>query len=70
MIHICFNIASDNNILYNETKTQCKAFRPRSYTQCVLTSVALGTTSLKYVVEVVYLGHFISSNLKDDSDVY
>ena len=26
--------------------------------------------SLKLVVEAVYLGHTISSNLKDDSDVY
>ena len=46
------------------------AFWPRSYTQCVLPSVALGTASLKLAVETVYLGHIISSNLKDDSDVY
>ena len=30
----------------------------------------LGTASLKFVVEAVYLGDKISSNLKDDSDVY
>ena len=46
------------------------AFWPPSYTQCVVPSVALGTASLKFVVEAVYLGHNISSNLKDDSDVY
>ena len=46
------------------------AFWPRSYTQCVLFSKALGTTSLKFVVEAVYLGHIISPELKDDSDVY
>ena len=36
----------------------------------VLPSVALGAASLKFVVEAVYLEHIISSNLKDDSDVY
>ena len=45
-------------------------FWPLSYTQSVLPSVALGTASLKFVVEAVYLGHNISCNLKDDSDVY
>ena len=59
-----------NDILYIETKTQCLGFWPRLYTQCVLPSVALGTDSLKIVVEAVYFGHFISSNLKDDPDVY
>ena len=47
----------------------CMAFWPRSYTQCVLPLVTLGTASLKFVVEAVYLGHIISSNLKDDSDI-
>ena len=46
------------------------AFWPPSYTQCVLPSVALGTTSLKFVVEAVLPGHIISSNLYDGSDVY
>ena len=44
------------------------AFWPRSYAQCVLSSIVLGTASLKFVVEAVYLGHNISYNLKDDSD--
>ena len=70
LIDVCFKIPGENNILYNETKTQCMAFWPQSYTQCVLPSVALGTASLKFVVEAVYLGHHISSNLKDDYDVY
>ena len=42
----------------------------RLYTHCIFPSVALGTASLKFVVEAVYLGYIISSNLKDDSDVY
>ena len=37
---------------------------------CVLTSVVLVTAPLKFVVEAVYLGHTINSNLNDDSDVY
>ena len=35
------------------------------YVMCT-PSVALGTASLKFVVEAVYVGHIISSNLKDD----
>ena len=46
------------------------AFWPRSYTQCVFPSIALGTASLKFAVETVYVGHIISSNLKENSDVY
>ena len=46
------------------------AFWPRSITQHVLPTVTLGTASLNFVVEAVYLGHNISSNLKGDSDVY
>ena len=30
----------------------------------------LGTASLTFVIEAVYLGRIVSSNLKDDSDVY
>ena len=83
LIDLCSNFAGENEILYNKTKTQCMAFRPRSYTQFVLPLVALNkqkqanelyfipiTPSLKFVIEAVYLGHNISSDLKDDSDVY
>ena len=59
LIDMCFKITGENDILYNETKTQCMDFWPRSYTQCVLPSVALGTVSLNFVVAAVYLGHII-----------
>ena len=70
LIDVCFKFAGENDILYNETKPsawlsglgECMAFCARSYTQCVLPLVALGTASLKFVVEAVYLGHNISSN--------
>ena len=57
-------------MMYNETKTQCKTFWPRSYTQCVLPSALLGTAYLKFDVEAVYLGYNITNNQKDVSDVY
>ena len=63
------NFAGGKDILYDETKTQCIAFCPRLYTQSVLLLVALGTVSLKFIDEMVYLGHSIRSKLKDDSDV-
>ena len=63
LIGICFKSAGQNEILYNETKTQYLAFWPQSYTQCVL-------PSMEFVVQVVNLGHILSSNLKDDSDIY
>ena len=66
---MCFKFAGDNDILCIETKTKCMAFWQRSYTHCVLPSIALGVASFKFVVEAVYLGHSITSNLKDDSDV-
>ena len=40
------------------------------YLMYVLPSVAVGATSMDFVGEAVYLGHFISSDLKDNSDVY
>ena len=67
LIDICFKCAGENDILYNETKTQCMVFWPRPYAQCVLPSGVLGTASLKFVVEAVYFCHIISTNLKDDS---
>ena len=70
LIVICYKFAGENVILYNETKTHCMVFWPRSYTQCVLPTVALGTASLKSVVEAVYPSHIINSKLKDDYDVY
>ena len=69
-IDMCFKFVGEIDLLYHETKTQCMAFWPRSYTQSVSPSVALGTASLKFVVEAVHLGLIISFNLKDDSDVY
>ena len=41
LIDMCFKFAGDNDILYDETKTQCMAFWPRLYTQSGLPSVAL-----------------------------
>ena len=70
LIDICFKFTGENDILYNETKTQCMSFWPRSYTQSVLPLVALGTSSLKFGVEAVYLVYIIRSNLIDDSDIY
>lgn len=70
LIDICFKITGKNGMLHNETKTKCVTFWPRLYTQLVLPKLSLGTASLKFVDETVYLGHFIISNLKDDSDAY
>ena len=42
----------------------------RLYTHCIFPSVALGTASLIFVDEAIYLEHNMSFNLKDDSDVY
>ena len=69
LIDICFKFAGENDILYNETKIQCMAFWPRSYTQSVLPSAAIDTPSLRFVDEAVYIGHIISPTRKDISDV-
>ena len=70
LIDVCFEIAGENGILYNETKNKCIDFWSRLCTQCVLPLVSSGMTSLRFVDAAVYHWLILSSNLNDSSDVY
>lgn len=70
LIEICCEFASKNDIIYNDSKTKCMAFWPRSYRQAAIAPITLGTASIEFGDEAIYLGHHISHNLKDDSDIY
>ena len=57
LIDTCFNFAADNDIIYNETKTQCMSIYPRDLRHTPDPSITLGNHQLVFVDEFPYLGH-------------
>ena len=65
----CEVYARDHNIIYNVKKTVCMCVRPRGYTCKVYPDVQLDGKVLNYVKSHIYLGVYISEDMKDDTDV-
>ena len=69
LIDTCLEYASSHDIIYNETKTQCMSVLPRNLRHTPNPVITLGTHQLQFVNEFPYLGHIISNNLNDNTDI-
>ena len=68
MLSICNNYAKSHGLLFNTEKTQLICFRySKSYT-CT-DRIFFNDTLLNFTNNVTHLGHLLSFNVKDDSDI-
>ena len=69
LIHICEEYAAEHDTIYNTKKSICMMFCPQKRKFKSKPSTKLLGRNLEYVQEVTYLGHVISADLKDESDI-
>ena len=69
MLKICDNFAKEHLMIFNTKKTKCMLF-PSSQTPIFKKPITvLSGKRLEYVDSFTYLGHIITSDLKDDNDI-
>ena len=69
LLNVCYEYASQYDMMYNFKKSLCMAFYPRSFRNMSPSNVFLGTTALKWTTQHKYLGIIISQDMRDDSDI-
>ncbi|XP_073952930.1 uncharacterized protein [Choristoneura fumiferana] len=69
LIRICERYATDHGLVYNVNKTECMVFRGKSKYPLTVPPIKLNGLPLRMVNQFKYLGHLVTSDLKDDADV-
>ena len=69
LIDICDKYAMKNCIIYNELKTNCMCFKPKSMSKLIIPDFYLNNVKLNLVNIVKYLGVFICDDLSDCDDM-
>ena len=69
LLDVCFAHAEEYGMIFNPKKTVCMMFRPRSLAHPKVTNFRLGNRTLTFATELLYLGHHICDNLRDDADM-
>lgn len=70
LVNICERYANEHGLKYNVNKSECMVFQARG--SCPVSSIPpikLYGAPVKRVNEFKYLGHFLTSDLKDDVDI-
>ena len=70
LVNESLKYGNEHNILYNKSKTVCMLFKSSKYKWIGnMPSIKLGDMPISFTDEHTYLGHVISNNLTDDSDI-
>ena len=69
LINTCTEYANSHDIIYNETKTQCMSILPRNIRGIEDPTIMLENHNLEFVKEFPYLGHIITENMNDNTDI-
>ncbi|XP_048005984.1 uncharacterized protein LOC125241506 [Leguminivora glycinivorella] len=69
LISICEKYASSHGLVYNVNKSECVIFRVKGKPTPKFPCVRLNTCPLRIVEQFKYLGHMVTSDLKDDVDI-
>ena len=70
LLNICNEYGTQHSIIFNKTKSVCMHIKSRRLKWSGGSPKAqLGGEALSFVDECTYLGHFICSNLSDNSDI-
>jgi len=69
LLDICENFALNNFIVFNEKKTKCMCFKPKSLKCLYVPNMYLNNIPLNIVSTNKYLGIFIQDKREDDDDI-
>jgi len=69
LINVCEQFASENDMVYNVSKSRCIAFIPSCYKNINIPKLFLGNSPLVWVSSHKYLGAMLTSDLTDDCDI-
>ena len=69
LLDICSDYAMDNTITYNESKTKCVCFKPKSLHKLQVPPIYLNSSQLKFESCVKYLGVFLNETCSDEDDM-
>lgn len=69
LLAICEEYAVAHGLKYNSTKSEIVAFKARNYQPAHVPPVYLNGVALQLVEKFKYLGHIVTSDLKDDTDI-
>lgn len=69
LISVCESTATQLSVNFNPSKSVCMRFVPNHYRDLPDVNVTLNCMPLDFVKETRYLGHIISNNLSDASDM-
>lgn len=70
IVNLCNDFAKDNFILFNEKKTFCMCFKPKSMSDLHIPVLSLNKVPLAFVSSCKYLGTMISDKCVDDDDIF
>lgn len=69
LLGICERYAVSHGLLYNVKKSECMVFRARGRCLRNVPTIRLNGSPLNRVDRFKYLGHLVTSDLKDDADI-
>ena len=69
LIDICVQFASENEMMYNTTKTKCMFIRGKHCNDIQPVRQYLYGCKLRWVDTICYLGCFITNDMKDERDI-
>lgn len=69
LLSVCESYAKSHGLIYNVKKSQIMVFNVRGKCRKELPPVFLNNCSLGRVDSFKYLGHYLTSDLKDDTDI-
>jgi hypothetical protein len=69
LLGICEGYARSHGLIYNARKSECLVFRSGGKGPSEIPPIALNGHSLNWVDQFKYLGHVVTSDLKDDMDI-
>ncbi|XP_073966820.1 uncharacterized protein [Choristoneura fumiferana] len=69
LLNVCESYAACHGLVYNASKSQCMLFRARNKCVPEVPPITLNGIPLKLVPQFRYLGHVVTSDLRDNADI-
>ena len=69
LLNICVAFAHSNFVLFNEKKTKCMCFKPKSLANLHIPKIYLNEVPLTFATSCKYLGIVISNGMRDVDDI-
>ena len=69
LVNVCKKFAAENGVIFNAKKTKCVYFKSKKQRNSKPGSVLLGNQAIDVVDKEKYLGHLLTSDMRDSEDM-